>query len=133
MAIPLRLSEKLIEKARKEARSSMRSVPKQIEHWARIGQEVEPFLSTTDLTALANGEVKIQIVRKKSGPVDVDSVFSELEKDRSEGSLHSKVVQSKVWYEASKKKSGFLDRVSANGKRETGRFVDGIFKVLSQV
>jgi hypothetical protein len=131
MATPLRLSEKLVEKAKKVARTSMRSAPKQVEHWAHIGQKVEPFLTSTDLTALANGEVEIRVVRKKSAPIEVDRVFDELEKDRSEGTLHSKIVQSKIWYEASKKKPGFLDRVSASGKRETGKFIDGLFKVLS--
>lgn len=40
MAVALKLSEKLIEDAKPHAAAEHRSVPKQIEYWARIGKAV---------------------------------------------------------------------------------------------
>jgi hypothetical protein len=41
MATALKLSDDLIEIAKPRAAAAHRSVPKQIEHWARIGKMVE--------------------------------------------------------------------------------------------
>lgn len=41
MAIALKLSDELIEIARPHAAAMHRSIPKQIEHWARLGKAVE--------------------------------------------------------------------------------------------
>ena len=41
MAGPIKLSSELIAKAKIQASVSMRSIPKQIEHWARIGRIAE--------------------------------------------------------------------------------------------
>ncbi|MGB4062041.1 MAG: hypothetical protein WBK26_17720 [Burkholderiaceae bacterium] len=40
MAVALKLSEQLIEDAKPHAAAEHRSVPKQIEYWARIGKAV---------------------------------------------------------------------------------------------
>ena len=41
MAIALKLSDELIEMAKPHAAAEHRSVPKQIEYWARLGKAVE--------------------------------------------------------------------------------------------
>ncbi len=41
MAIALKLSDELIELAKPHAAAEHRSVPKQIEYWARLGKAVE--------------------------------------------------------------------------------------------
>lgn len=41
MAIALKLSDELVEIAKPRAAAEHRSVPKQIEHWARLGKAVE--------------------------------------------------------------------------------------------
>ena len=41
MAIALKLSDNIIESARPYATAMHRSIPKQIEHWARIGKTAE--------------------------------------------------------------------------------------------
>jgi hypothetical protein len=62
MATALKLSDELIEIARPHAAAMHRSVPKQIEHWARLGKAVEdnpelPFQFIKD-TLLAVEEAK---------------------------------------------------------------------------
>jgi hypothetical protein len=130
MSSPLRLSEKLLEKAEKYVKTSFRSVPKQIEFWANIGQEVESIMTPADLAALANGEVEVKIFRKRSLPVDMDEVFSAIEQDRRSGVLSSKVVRDNVWYEESKEHPGYLIRMNAaSGKRVLGNFEGGVFRI----
>ncbi len=41
MSTALKLSDELIELARPHAAAKHRSIPKQIEHWARLGKAVE--------------------------------------------------------------------------------------------
>lgn len=41
MAIALKLSDELVDLAKPRAAAEHRSVPKQIEHWARLGKAVE--------------------------------------------------------------------------------------------
>ena len=60
MAIALKLSDELIELAKPCAAAEHRSVPKQIEYWARLGKAVEdnpelPFQFIKD-TLLADAE-----------------------------------------------------------------------------
>lgn len=62
MAISIRLDEDFVSDAKVYADASSRSIPKQIEHWARIGRIAEdnpdlPF-SFINETLLAQSEVK---------------------------------------------------------------------------
>jgi hypothetical protein len=41
MAVALKLSDELVETAKVHAAAMHRSIPKQIEHWARLGKAVE--------------------------------------------------------------------------------------------
>lgn len=72
MATALKLSDELVEIARPHAAAQHRSVPKQIEHWARLGKAVEdnPELPVQFIkdTLLAVEEVKAgQISEYKFG------------------------------------------------------------------
>ncbi len=62
MATALKLSDELVEIARPHAAAQHRSIPKQIEHWARLGKAVEdnPELPVQFIkeTLLAVEEVK---------------------------------------------------------------------------
>lgn len=53
MSIAIKLSDSLIEMAKLHAAAQHRSVPKQIEHWARLGKAAEenPELSTAFIQA----------------------------------------------------------------------------------
>jgi len=127
----LRLSNNLMKKAAKEVKLSYRSVPKQIEFWANIGQQVEAKMTPADLVALAAGE--IEIVRKKSSPVAMEDVFAKLESDRRDGSLAAKIAADRVWYEESEEHPGHLVRVDiASGERTMGLFKAGVFHLLDE-
>jgi hypothetical protein len=129
MANPIRLSDELIKKAEKEAKSNFRTAPKQIELWASIGQEVESIMTPVDLAALINGEITIQLIRKDSTPISMAQVFNNIEADRKAGALPNKLVSGDTWYEESKAYPEYLIRVSPQGK-ELGTFKNGRFVVL---
>ena len=127
MSIPIRLDDNLVREAELEGISHKRTPPKQIEYWAEIGRAVAYNLSSGDLLKLMQGFADVRVESRPSVNADPAEVFAALERDRQDGSLAQGVTQSKVWYEASKQKPGMLDRVQADGSRETGHFRNGEF------
>lgn len=127
MSIPIRVSDELLEGAKQQIKMSLRSVTKQIEFWALIGKEAEINMTPADVAALVNGEVEIKVLRKKSNPVDFDDIFNEIESDRKSGVIRSKVVKDKVWYEEDDKNPGIFFRMTSEGEKSLGKFVNGKF------
>lgn len=131
MAVPLRLNSELIIAAKKQAAIQKRSVPKQIEYWAEIGKAIDHSIDPADVYAVIHGFKKIIIEPELSRPVNPDDVFNSIEKDRKSGRLSKKVTSSVIYYEASSKRPGLLDRVNtATGERKTGQFENGEFKII---
>jgi hypothetical protein len=135
MSIPIRVSDELIEIATQHTKLSYRSITKQIEFWAQIGKEAEMNMTPADIVALVNGEVEIKIIRKKSEPVNFDTVFNEIETDRKSGKIKSKVLKDKIWYEENFKNPDTFIRFTNEGAQTIGKFVDGKFvpeKILNK-
>lgn len=130
MASPIRLSEEFIEKVEQASEKSMRSLPKQVEYWAQLGEVLERYLNRQDLEALFSGRIEIHISPKTVSAPDMDQVFDELESDRRNNVLNTKVIPAKSWIEISREKPGFLLRVNADGSRELGSIIKGKFEPL---
>lgn len=130
MSGPMRIDEQLVQEAESQKPFSNRSVPKQIEHWARLGKEVDAVLNGREQEALLSGLAEIALREKNSAPVEFDSVFSEIEKDRVLGLLGAKLTKADVWYEASDEHPGYLEEVTSEGKRRVGTFSNGKFKAV---
>lgn len=125
---PMRLDSGLVAYAKREGSIKKRSAPKQIEYWAELGKAVEQVLDYNDIIAVIQGLKKIRVESVQSIAVDPADVFNDLEMRRSEEKLADKVTSAAIFYEASRKRPGLLDRVnSATGERQTGRFKDGEF------
>lgn len=130
MASPMRLDSALIAAAEREAAIQKRSIPKQIEFWAELGKAVEHVIGMDDVIAITQGLKRIELENLVSSTAEPDDVFDSLEESRASGSLFEKVSAAPMYFEASPSRPGFLDRVnSTSGKRETGRFQNGEFKV----
>ncbi len=127
MSIPIRVSDELMEDAKQQIKMSLRSVTKQIEFWANIGKEAEMNMTPADIAALVNGEVEIKVLRKKSEPIDFENVFSEIESDRKSGKIKEKVIKDNIWYEENNKIPGMFFRMTKEGGKTLGKFVDGKF------
>ncbi len=127
---PVRLDSTLIEAARREGSIRKRTAPKQIELWAELGKAVEVLVDLADVYAVIQGFKKIKVETIESTTVNPDDVFNSLEESRKSGELAKNVTSSAVYFEASQKIPGLIDRVnSASGKRQTGQFHNGEFKV----
>jgi hypothetical protein len=125
---PLRLSKSLMVEAERKGLLNKRTVPKQIEYWAELGKTIEKVLSYEDIIAVMEGIKNISVEPLKSQPVDPDEIFNSIEKNRKAKKLSYKLTSAPVYFEASIKHSGLLDRVdAATGKRQSGRFVNGEF------
>jgi len=131
--VSLRIDATLVMQAEREARIENRSKAKQLEHWAKLGRAISSKLNLADALAVAQGikEIKLEAAQSvQSTAIDSDVIFNDLERDRKKGILSQKVTSARVYYEASLSKKGFLDRVdSVTGKRQTGQFDNGKFRV----
>lgn len=128
MSSPIRLNPSLIASAEREGVMHKRTPPKQIEFWAELGKAVERVLNYDDVIAVLEGIKKITVEPVPSAAINADDVFASLEKGRKTGGLSDSVTSAAVYYEASLKRPGLLDRIeAASGKRQTGRFINGEF------
>jgi hypothetical protein len=126
----IRLSPTLMAAARREGSIKKRTAPKQIEFWAELGKTVELVMDHADVLAVIQGFRKIKVESVESVAVDPGDVFNSLEESRKSGELAEKVTSSAVYFEASQRKPGLIDRVnSATGERQTGQFYNGEFKI----
>lgn len=132
--VSLRIDSNLAKQAEREARVENRSKAKQLEYWAKLGRAISSKLHLADAVAVAQGlkEIKLEVSSPvHSIAIDPERIFDDLENDRKKGALPRKVTSARVYYEASRNREGFLDRVdSVTGKRETGQFENGKFRSL---
>jgi hypothetical protein len=129
MANPMRINSALVLAAQREGQLQKRSVPKQIEYWAELGRVVERIIDLKDIFAVMQGLKHVKLESASSVAINPDDVFHALEKTKKTKKLTEKLTSAPIYYEASKSKPGFLDKVDVKtGKRETGRFQNGEFK-----
>jgi hypothetical protein len=130
MTSPLRLDPYLVAEAERASGLNKRSIPKQIEYWAELGRVLERVLDPADVLAVTQGLAEIQLIRPSSHGLDADELFDALEHDRATGALPGRLTRAAVYYESSTSQPGLLDQVQADGRRITGRFVDGEFRAV---
>ena len=131
--VSLRIDSNLVMQAEREARVENRSKAKQLEYWAKIGKIISSKLNIADVFAITQGikELKLEMTQPfQTKGISTDEIFGNLEKDRIKGMLSQKITSSKIYYEASLSKKGYLDQInSTTGERQTGQFENGMFKV----
>lgn len=132
--VSLRIDRDLALQAEREARIQNRSKTKQLEYWAILGKAVSSKLSISEAFAVSQGIKTIKLEEPpsvQSISIDSDDIFNQLENDRTKGFLTEKVTTAGIYYEASAKHPGCLDRVnSVTGERHTGLFERGEFRSL---
>jgi hypothetical protein len=73
---------------------------------------------------------KVNVESVKSITVDPATIFNSLEESRKSNKLAEKITSAAVYFEASRRQPGLLDKVNtATGERQTGRFCNGEFKI----
>lgn len=118
MSQPVKLSDSLVLDARLTAEIAQRSIAGQIEFWAGLGRAIEPLLRGREALSL-----------RKAGDLRplseyLDTVDSAKGRHRVTDYLKSRPFPH---YEAAPGKPGFLIRITEDGKRTSGRFVNRRF------
>jgi hypothetical protein len=117
---PVKLSDTLVLDARLTAESAERSIAGQIEFWAKLGRAVEPLLQGDQAMALTRSCA--------ARPLSECLGSAGSPKGRKRVAEHLKTLPY-PHYEQSDT-PGLLIRITADGKRSTGRFVNRKFEVV---
>jgi len=127
MSTPLRVNDTLFKEAEVEGAFMRRSAAKQVEFWAELGKTLSQSITNTELLALMQGIAKVSVDLPTTTAIDPQAVFAQVNKKREAGDLGQVITQNHLYYEASHQNPGLLDEVAPNGKRRSGRFIDGKF------
>lgn len=122
MSQPVKLSDTLVLDARLTAESAERSIAGQIEFWAKLGRAVEPLLQGVQAMALTRAGA--------ARPISKCLESADSPKGRKRVAEHLN-AQPDPHYEPSDI-PGLLVRITADGKRSTGRFVNRRFEVVKR-
>jgi hypothetical protein len=120
MSQPVKLSDAMVLDARLTAETTERSIAGQIEFWAKLGRAVEPLLQGVQAMALSRAGAAI--------PISECLESADSPKGRKRVAEHLKTLPY-PHYEPSET-PGLLIRITADGKRSTGRFVNRQFEVI---
>lgn len=120
MSQPVKLSDTLVLDARLTAETAERSIAGQIEFWAKLGRAVEPLLQGVQAMALTRSGA--------ARPISECLESADSAKGRKRVAEHLKNLPY-PHYEPSDT-PGLLIRITADGKRSTGRFVNRQFEIV---
>lgn len=114
---PIRLERSLMEQARVQAALEHRSLPKQIEYWANLGQKVAQMLTADQMLELMQGFIRIKLEENEPERFDMDDVLGDLESSRKAGTLANRVTGSAVRYGIDPANPDRLVVMDVNGTR----------------
>lgn len=114
---PIRLNADLMRKAEQEAALEHRSVPRQIEYWASLGQLMSRMMTSDQRLALMQGLVTLRLEESRPTDLSMDSILQELESDRQSGRLPDRVSEAPVRYGVDPDNPLALVAYTAEGKR----------------
>jgi hypothetical protein len=122
MPAPVKISDRLLARAKDEAKASHRSVTAQIEHWATLGRAVETLSAHRDVLMLKRaGEVLSMPtwIRRE----DVDGVLQSLVDDRDRESVTQRIrTGGGPLYEADPDDPDGVIEIATDGRRTRGHF-----------
>jgi hypothetical protein len=119
MSQPVKLSDSLVLDARLTAKIAQRSIAGQVEFWAGLGRAVEPLLRGAQVLALCQSDAAHSLSKC------LESVDSPAGQQRVADYLKSRPFPH---YEAAPSHPGMLIRISEDGSRKLGRFVNRRFE-----
>lgn len=118
MGQPVKISDELVEEARRNGKLLHRSIAGQIELWAHLGQAIEPLLEGSRITAL----------RKAGAGGRVSRLLETVNTAEGARRLKAQLARGPYpRYEAVPGRPGRLLRTDATGKKAVGRFAGGRF------
>ena len=127
MGMPVKLSDELVNVARKEAAAAERSITAQIEHWAKLGQSVEAALRHEDALAVKASEGKLAVAFPV--PATRDAVYQLLRNiaGADHAQLGKALRRGRTVYESDPSIAGGIVRIAPDGTRTRGRLENRAF------
>lgn len=123
MAIPVKVSDKLLALARKEAESTHRSATAQIEHWATLGRAVEVLAAYRDVLALKRVGTSLPMPTYVPREA-VHDVLAGLVTDPDRESVKARIrAAGEPLYTTDLRQPGRVAEIEASGRRTPGRLV----------
>jgi hypothetical protein len=127
MAVPVKVSDRLLTLAREEARTTHRSATAQIEHWATLGRAVETLVSYRDVLALKRAGQSLPLPAfVRADEVDARLLDVAADPDREHVKARIRGDGGPV-YVADPDRPGGIVRIEADGTRTRGRLQNRAF------
>jgi ParD-like antitoxin of type II bacterial toxin-antitoxin system len=120
MSMAVKLSDDLVEEAREEAKAADRSITSQIEHWARLGRQIEHLLRHDDMLSLKRAATLPPPTRRA-----VLAAIRRIALQRGRRDLAETIAAGRTVYQAAG--NGRVERIEPDGTRTIGRFVNRRF------
>jgi len=122
MPLPVKISDRLLARAREEAKGAHRSVTAQIEHWATLGRAVEVMTAHRDVLMLKRAGEALSLptwVRR----ADVEAALVALMHDTDRDAVKARIrAPGGPLYEEDPDDPGGVIQVAPDGRRTRGRF-----------
>ena len=122
MPAPVKISDRLLARAKAEAKETHRSVTAQIEHWATLGRAVEVMAGHSDVLMLKRAGERLAMptwVRRD----DVEAVLTELMHESDRESVKARIrAGGGPLYEADLEDPEGVIQIAPDGRRTLGRF-----------
>jgi hypothetical protein len=125
MGMPVKLSDNLVRDAREEAKAADRSVPSQIEHWARLGRTVESVLRYDDVVALKRADEKGDTAVARQTRRTVVAALRRIAADGQRPELAEMLMRGRTVYQDAG--DGRIEQIEQDGTRRIGRIVNRRF------
>ncbi|HET7344170.1 MAG TPA: hypothetical protein VFL90_22085 [Methylomirabilota bacterium] len=120
MPVPVKVSDRLLDLARREARDAHRSATAQIEHWATLGRAVEVLLAYSDVLALKRAGQALPVPARVSRE-DVHARLARLAADTDRERVRARIQAAGAPVYEAAAEPGFIVEVHPDGRRVAGR------------
>ena len=121
MPSPVKVSDRLLALARREARGAHRSATAQIEHWATLGRAVEVLLAYRDVLALKRAGQMFPVPARPRR-VEVHDLLARLGEDHDRAGVKGRIrAAGKPLYTTDPQHPGLIVEVRSDGTRVPGR------------
>lgn len=125
MSMPVKISGDLLKDARDEAKAADRSITSQIEHWARLGREVETVLRHEDVLSFKRASVDDHATLPPPVRRAVLAAMRKIASEKARPTLAATLTQGRTVYQDAG--AGRLERIEHDGTRTMGRMVNRRF------
>ena len=122
MPAPVKISDRLLARARAEAKGAHRSVTAQIEHWATLGRAVEVMTGHREVLALKRAGEHLAMPRYVN-PREIHDVLTQVANDPDRESVKARIrAGGGPLYSGDPDDPDGVIQIAPDGRRTRGRF-----------